>query len=52
MLEQGRAAVVTRRLGKPEPAIIVQHTDTPIFGCEDFLLLDGTKIWGYSVWVA
>jgi hypothetical protein len=54
MLEQGHAAVVTRRLGKPEPepAIIVQHTDTLIFGYEDFLLLDGTKIWGYSVWVA
>jgi len=52
MLEQGHAAVVTRRLGKPEPAIIVQHTDTLIYGYEDFLLPDGAAVWCFSVWVA
>lgn len=52
LLEKGRAAVFTHRLGLPEPAIVVRHTHTRVFGMEDFILLDGTRIWGYSTWVS
>ncbi|HEY0197893.1 MAG TPA: hypothetical protein VGC19_05025 [Rhodanobacter sp.] len=51
MLEQGKAAVFTKRLRLPEPVIVVRHTDTRLFGYEDFLLLDGTPIWSYGTWV-
>jgi hypothetical protein len=52
LLEQGRAAVFTPRFSGPEPAVVVRHTDTALFGTEDFLLPDGTVIWGYGVWVS
>ena len=52
LLEKGRAAVFTHRLGLPEPVIVVRHTHTRVFGMEDFILLDGTRIWAYSTWVS
>lgn len=51
LLEQVHATVFTPRFSGPEPAIVVRHTSTPLFGTEDFLLLDGAVIWGYGVWM-
>lgn len=52
LLEQGHAEVFTHHLNLPEPFIIVRHINTPIFGTEEFLLQDGTEIWGYGTWVS
>ena len=52
LLEKGRAAVYTHRLTLPEPVVIVRHTDTQLFGFEEFVLLDGKVIWGYGTWVS
>jgi hypothetical protein len=52
LLEHGHALVITRRLRLPEPVIIVRHTDTRLFGYEDFLLTDDSVIWRYSTWVS
>lgn len=52
MLEDGRAAVLKSGSRRPEPTILVRRTDTLIMGYENFLLLDGTVVWGYSVWVS
>lgn len=52
MSEHGHAAVFARRLNLPEPVIIVRHVETKVSRYEDFLLPDGTEIWGCGVWVS
>ena len=52
LLEQGHATVFIRRLNLPEPMLQIRHVNTLLNGWEEFRLLDGTEIWGYSTWVS
>ncbi|WP_139350215.1 hypothetical protein [Rhodanobacter sp. C03] len=52
LLEHGHALVITKRMRLPEPVVIVRHTDTRLFGYEEFLLTDDSVIWGYGTWVS
>ena len=52
LLEHGHATVFARRRDLPEPTIQIRHVNTPVNGLEEFLLLDGTEIWGYGTWVS
>ncbi len=52
LLEEGHAAVYTHHLNLAEPALVVRHVTSKIFGYDVLVLLDGTLVLHCPLWIS